>query len=115
MNAFHWPSVDRCRCHCNNLICVLILYRTGILRATQRLLKWLPAPPLVWFLLGVGCLSWFGMSGIQNAVWLRTISIGFSLLCVGLAAFNLVIDFHVIEEGAENRAPKRMEWRAVWA
>ncbi len=36
--------------------------------------------------------------------------IGFSLIVVGLAAFNLVLDLDRIEEGAAYGAPKYMEW-----
>ena len=38
------------------------------------------------------------------------IGIAFSLLVVGLAAFNFIIDFDAIQQGAENGAPKYMEW-----
>ena len=37
-------------------------------------------------------------------------SIGFSVIVVAIGAFSLVIDFDFIEEGAENGAPKYMEW-----
>ena len=37
-------------------------------------------------------------------------SIGFSLVVVVIAALNLVMDFDFIEEGAEQGAPKYMEW-----
>ena len=40
----------------------------------------------------------------------RPIGIGFSLFVVGLAAFNLLLDFDSIEQGARNEAPKYMEW-----
>lgn len=38
------------------------------------------------------------------------IAIGFSLLVVGLASMNLVLDFDMISNAARNRAPKYMEW-----
>lgn len=38
------------------------------------------------------------------------IGIAFSLFVVGLAAFNLVMDFDFIERGADANAPKYMEW-----
>ena len=34
----------------------------------------------------------------------------FSLFVVGLAAFNLLLDFDFIEKGAAYGAPKSMEW-----
>ena len=39
-----------------------------------------------------------------------TTGILFSLFVVGIAAFNLVLDFDFIEQGAEQGAPKYMEW-----
>ncbi|HQU56264.1 MAG: Bax inhibitor-1/YccA family protein [Chitinophagaceae bacterium] len=38
------------------------------------------------------------------------LGIGFSILVVGLAAFNLLLNFDMIEKGVEMRAPKFMEW-----
>ncbi|TBR25886.1 Bax inhibitor-1/YccA family protein [bacterium] len=38
------------------------------------------------------------------------VGIAFSLFVVGLAAFNLVMDFDFIERGADSGAPKYMEW-----
>ena len=38
------------------------------------------------------------------------IGIGFSLLVVGIAAFNLLLDFDLIERGVNAGAPKYMEW-----
>jgi uncharacterized YccA/Bax inhibitor family protein len=36
--------------------------------------------------------------------------IGFSLLVVGIAALNLILDFDFIEKGSEQGAPRYMEW-----
>ncbi|MBI5210164.1 MAG: Bax inhibitor-1/YccA family protein [Elusimicrobia bacterium] len=38
------------------------------------------------------------------------IGIAFSLFVVGIAAFNLVLDFDFIEQGADRGAPAYMEW-----
>lgn len=37
-------------------------------------------------------------------------SIGFSLVVVGIAALNLILDFDFIQRGADAQAPKIMEW-----
>lgn len=42
------------------------------------------------------------------------IGIGFSIFCIAMAAFNLVIAFQVIEEGASAGAPKYMEWYGAY-
>jgi uncharacterized YccA/Bax inhibitor family protein len=38
----------------------------------------------------------------------------FSVFVVGIAAMNLVLDFDFIESGAEQGAPKYMEWYAAF-
>jgi uncharacterized YccA/Bax inhibitor family protein len=43
------------------------------------------------------------------------IGITFSLIVVGIAALNLVLDFDFIERGVEAGAPKWMEWYAAFA
>lgn len=42
------------------------------------------------------------------------IGIGFSILVVGLAAFNLLLNFDTIEKGVELRAAKFMEWYSAF-
>ena len=42
------------------------------------------------------------------------LSIGFSVLVTGLAAFNLLLNFDTIEKGAEVRAAKYMEWYSAF-
>ena len=48
---------------------------------------------------GIGFIQYNGLFGI-----------GFSLFVVAIAALNLVLDFDFIEQGAEQGAPKYMEW-----
>ena len=56
-------------------------------------------------------MSFFGneisLLSINNGSWM---SIGLSAFIVVIASLNLVLDFDFIEEGAENGAPKYMEW-----
>ncbi|MGQ0738297.1 MAG: Bax inhibitor-1/YccA family protein [Bacteroidota bacterium] len=42
------------------------------------------------------------------------ISIGFSILVTGLAAFNLLLNFDTLEKGIEMKAPKYMEWYSAF-
>ena len=43
------------------------------------------------------------------------LGIGISLFVVVIAALNLIIDFDMIEQGAEMGAPKYMEWYCGFA
>jgi len=58
-------------------------------------------------------LSLFG----SNLAFLHSSSamgIGISLLIVGVAAFNLLLDFDFVERGVEAGAPRYMEWYAAF-
>lgn len=52
----------------------------------------------------------FSLASVYDPTNGGLISIGFSLLVVGLASANLVLDFESIEMGARHRAPRYMEW-----
>jgi uncharacterized YccA/Bax inhibitor family protein len=43
------------------------------------------------------------------------VGIVFSLVVVGIAALNLILDFDLIERGAAQGAPKFMEWYGGFA
>ena len=43
------------------------------------------------------------------------LGIGFSLIIVGVAALNLVLDFAFIESNARYGAPKYMEWYSAFS
>ncbi len=77
--------------------------RTGVIIATSAvalfyLLQW-----LTYSFTGSAIASSFTNSN-------SGISIGFSILMVGLASLNLLLNFDTIEKGVELRAPKYMEW-----
>lgn len=96
------------------LIGMLVLYTSRTIRVTPMFIKVIVGAT-VGLMLGVGILmllNAFSVGlGISAALYGNGwIGIGFSLVCVGLASFNLILDFHVIEQGATNRAPKYMEW-----
>jgi uncharacterized YccA/Bax inhibitor family protein len=52
-------------------------------------------------------INFMGTYGVNGS---GLIGIGFSLLVVGIAALNLVLDFDFIEKGVQVGAPKYMEW-----
>ena len=92
---------------------MLSLYRFRIIRVTEKFRSIMVTAMLAlasFYLLSfLG--SWiFGMipfySGASN------ISIGFSLIVIGLAAFSLLLDFDFIEKMSQRQAPKYMEWYA---
>lgn len=56
-----------------------------------------------------------GMGGIGFIHSAGPMGIAFSVFVVILAAANLLLDFHYIEEGVERGAPKAMEWYGSYA
>ena len=85
----------------SKMIAVTDNFRLGIFSATFGIF-------IVYMLSFV--LSVFEISFMGQLFGNGTIGIVFSLFVIGIAAFNLVLDFDFIEHGAEQGAPKYMEW-----
>lgn len=93
---------------------MLVAYRTGVIRATERLKTIVvscTAAIFVFYVIAFG-MSLFGLY-IPFLHEGGIIGIGFSLFVSGLAAFNLILDFDTIEQGI-GRAPAHMEWFAAF-
>ena len=60
-------------------------------------------------------MNMFGSTGSGFIHSNGLFGIGFSLFVVAIAALNLVLDFDFIEQGAEQGAPKYMEWFGAFA
>lgn len=93
------------------LALMLTLYVTRIIRVTDRLMMGIfmaTASIAVVYLVDI-VLRLFG---VQMPFLHDTgpVGIGISLLIVGIAAFNLLVDFAVIERNVRAGAPKYMEW-----
>lgn len=93
------------------LFCMLLVYGTGLVRVTDRLRTGIMAATgavaLVYLISMVLRLFGVQVPYIHDA---GPIGIAFSLFVVGLAAFNLLLDFDFIEHGARTEAPKYLEW-----
>ena len=90
---------------------LLIAYRSGVIRATENFKLGVAAATggiAILYLLSF-VLGFFGMS-VPLIHSSGTFGILFSIFVVVIAALNLVLDFDFIEQGAERRAPKHMEW-----
>jgi uncharacterized YccA/Bax inhibitor family protein len=94
---------------------MLVLYVTGIVRATPRFTRIVVGATggLVLYMLLAFAFSFVGVE--LPGVWQDgPIGIGFSLLVLGIAAANLTLDFAMIEEGVSAGAPKYMEWYGAY-
>lgn len=93
------------------LFCLLLAYKSRMIKVTDN------------FRLGVvaatgGIALFYFVSIIMRFFGVQIpfihesgpLGIGFSLFVVVIASLNLVLDFDFIEKGAQQRAPKYMEW-----
>ncbi len=95
--------------------CLLAAYTTRLIKPTENFKLGIVAATgsigLI-YLVSIG----LGMFGINMPFIHESglLGIGFSLFVVVIAALNLVLDFDFIETGAEQKAPKYMEWYAAF-
>lgn len=90
---------------------MLVIYRSGLIKVTQKFRMGIMAATggivLVYFASII--LGFFGIN-LSLVTGTGMFGIGFSLLVVAIAALNLVLDFDLIERGAEANAPQYFEW-----
>jgi uncharacterized YccA/Bax inhibitor family protein len=94
---------------------MLLLYRTGIIKATAKfrvaVLAATGAIALMYFISFI--MSMFGAPvGFLHDGGI--VSIVISLVIIGVAALNLILDFDFIEQGAKAGVPKYMEWYSAF-
>jgi len=97
------------------LFALLLAYRSGLIPVTENFRLGIVAATggiAIFYLVAIG-LGFFGIRipMLHEGSWL---GIGFSVFVVIIAALNLVLDFDFIEKGAEQGAPKVMEWYAAF-
>jgi uncharacterized YccA/Bax inhibitor family protein len=90
---------------------MLLLYRSGTIRATQKFRTVILAATggiaLVYLISFIASMFGTNFGFMYGGGWM---GIGFSLFVVAIAALSLILDFDLIEQGANARAPKFMEW-----
>ncbi|SPF56582.1 conserved membrane hypothetical protein [Candidatus Desulfosporosinus infrequens] len=91
-------------------LAMLLSYKFGLIKATEKFRSMVTiATGGIFIVYMVSML--LGLFGI-HLPFLHTGLFGiiFSLVVIGVAALNLILDFDNIEQGARNRAPAYMEW-----
>jgi len=92
---------------------MLVVYRVGAIRVTPRFTKMVFGATLgVVGLMLVNLIAYLfhpGGLGLRDGGGMAII---FSLVCIAIAAMNLVIDFDVIEQGIRRGAPEKFAWYA---
>lgn len=96
---------------------MLVAYRSGWIRVTDKFRMGVVAATgaiALIYLVDIG-LRAFTSVNVPFIHESGIMGIGFSLLVVGLAALNLVLDFDMIEQSEARGAPKFMEWYGAFA
>jgi uncharacterized YccA/Bax inhibitor family protein len=94
---------------------MLVLFRTGIIKVTDRFRRIVVGATMGVMVLYVASFLIGAFGG--NVSFLSSpslLGIGFSVLVCGLAAFNLALDFDLIERGVAQGLPKHYEWFAAF-
>ena len=95
---------------------LLFAYKTGIIKPDRNFMLMVFAGTFAIFAVYmVNFIMMFVGASIgfihDNGIF----GIGFSLVVVAIAALNLVLDFDYIEQGAEQGAPKYLEWYGAFS
>jgi uncharacterized YccA/Bax inhibitor family protein len=96
-------------------VAMFLLYNFRVIKPTEKFRSMIMSATLgiaIFYL-----LTWvLGLFGVEVSFMRDSspLSIGISLFIVAIAALNLILDFDMIEQGAERGAPKFMEWYAAF-
>ena len=92
---------------------MLIVYKTGAIRVTPKFTRVLVGATIgVFGLMLVNLIAYLfhpGGLGLRDG---GALAIIFSLICIVIAAFNLVLDFDIIEQGIKHGADEKFAWYA---
>lgn len=90
---------------------MLVVYKTGAIRVTPKLTKWIiGATAGVAVLMLVNLIASFftdGGLGLRNG---GALGIGFSLLCIGIAAFSFLLDFDAADKAIRSGVDSKVSW-----
>lgn len=97
------------------MVGMLLIYRTGLIKVTPAFQKGVIAATF-------GIFLFYGVAWLLSLFHVDTsmlfghskLAIGISLVIVAVAALNLVLDFHFIDQGAKAGLPRYMEWYLAW-
>lgn len=95
------------------LITMLMVYKSGLIKVTDKFRTGVVMATGAIFI--VYMISWIGSMFGFSVPYLHeggVIGIGISVVIIGVAALNLLLDFDLFEKGEQMQAPKYMEWFA---
>jgi uncharacterized YccA/Bax inhibitor family protein len=95
-------------------VAMLVVYKTGAVKVTPKLTKWIIGATVgaVVLMLANLLLGMFGVDmGIRSG---GPIAIIFSLLVIGIAAFNFLLDFDMADRMIREGMPAKWAWYAAF-
>lgn len=93
------------------LLAMLFIYKTGIIKVTKSFKTGvMMATGAVFFVYMISIIGHFVGFDVPFIHESGLIGIGITVVIIGIAALNLLIDFDAIEKGAQAKAPIYMEW-----
>ncbi len=97
---------------------MFLVYRFRIIKVTNKLRTVVivaTSAVALFYLIQFLTYSFTGSAIASSLTNSKTpLSIGFSILMVALASFNLLLNFDTVEKGVELKAPKYMEWYSAF-
>lgn len=92
---------------------MLMIYRAGIIKVTQKFMIGVVSATgglALFYLVTIG----LNLFGVKTSFMTDSSPLGYGISAVAiiLAALNLVLDFDFIQRGADQKAPKYLEWYA---
>ncbi|MFT5168808.1 MAG: putative YccA/Bax inhibitor family protein [Saprospiraceae bacterium] len=93
------------------LFMMLMIYKSGLIKVTEKLragITMAVGAVMIFYLINMVC-HFIGI----NIPFIHEggmLSIGITLVIIGIASMNLLLDFDNIEKGAAMKAPEYMEW-----
>lgn len=98
-------------CTMVTLLAMLGLYRAKLICATEKLRSIIViATASIFAIYVIQFIATLFSRSIPQIFTASPIGIGFSLIVIGVAALNLILDFDFIEKGADSMLPKEYEW-----
>lgn len=94
-------------------IVMLVVYKTGAVRVTPKLTKWIIGATVA----AAGLMlinlvaSLFGLNMLRDG---GTMAIIFSIIVIGIAAFNFLLDFDMADQMIRNGMPAKFAWLAAF-
>ena len=94
---------------------MLLLYKTGLIKVDQKLMSVILIATIgVFIFYVVSFIISFISPSLYQSLTIGTSGVIIAGVIVLIAAFNLLLDFNFIDEGAKKELPKEFEWFAAF-